>query len=104
MIEIDFSAWSPSHIILVTITLLAFGGQLIAIISRLNATQRQLAATQKQLTERMDKQAAEFHHALERLEERMDKRITEVNQQIIFVREEISHLNQNHIEHLTHHN
>ena len=31
-IEMDFSAWSPSHTILVAITLLTFGVQLIVIL------------------------------------------------------------------------
>ena len=34
-IEMDFSAWLPSHTILVAITLLTFGVQLIVILIRL---------------------------------------------------------------------
>lgn len=37
----DFSQWSPSHLLVVAITLLAFGGQLIAILTYLKITAKQ---------------------------------------------------------------
>ena len=60
-------------------------------------------------------QGETLFHAMERLGNRIDKRIDEVNQQLAGVRSEmnqrlsdvhseISKLNQNHIDHLTHHN
>ena len=102
----DFGTWSPSHTILVLVVLVAFIGQVGVYFYR---------------TAQNDKK-------IERLEERMDKRFVEVistmNQQISVVRSEISvvrseisdvrgeirdvrlemsKLNQNHIDHLTHH-
>ena len=95
----DFGTWSPSHTILVLVVLVAFIGQAAVYFYR---------------TAQNDKK-------IERLEERMDKRFVEVistiNQQISVVRSEISvvrgeirdvrlemsKLNQNHIDHLTHH-
>ena len=102
----DLGTWSPSHTILVLVVLVAFIGQVAVYFYR---------------TAQNDKK-------IERLEERMDKRFVEVistmNQQISVVRSEISvvrseisdvrgeirdvrlemsKLNQNHIDHLTHH-
>ena len=121
----DFSAWSPSHLIIAGLALATIIGQAIAVLARLKSS-----------TERLEKQSELFHHAL-------DKRINEVNQQIVGIREELSSeiravrneirdvreelrseirdvreelrseirdvrielskLNQNHIDHLTHH-
>ncbi len=99
----DFSAWSPSHALLVGITLLAFGGQLIAILTYLKITAKQHSTEIQQLADQIQKQG-------ERLEDRIDKRIGEVKAEISDVRGEIrdvrlemSKLNQNHIDHLTHH-
>ena len=109
----DFSAWSPSHTILVIVVVVGFIGQVAVLFYRAS-----------QLEKRMDKQndalrqqGETFFHAIERLEDRIDKRFVEVNQrlsevrteigevrtEIGEVRTEISKLNQNHIEHLTHH-
>ena len=103
----DFSAWNPSHTLLLVVTLLAFGGQLIAILTYLKTTAKQHSLAIQKLSEQIQRQG-------ERLEDRFDKRIGEVNQQISEVRSEmnqrlsevnseISKLNQNHIDHLTHH-
>ena len=106
----DFSASRPSHTLLLIITLLAFGGQLVAILTYLKTTANQHSRDLIQLAERIDKQGETFFHAMERLEERIDKRlietnkrIDEANQHIRDVRTELHQLNQNHIEHLTHH-
>jgi len=99
----DFASWSPSHTILAAFALVAFIGQVAVLFYRTGA-----------LEKRMDKQSETFFHAIERLEDRMDKRfaeiigtmnhqISEVRSEIGEVRTEISKLNQNHIDHLTHH-
>ena len=109
----DFSAWSPSHLIVAALALATIIGQAIAVLARLKAN-----------TEQLQKQGETFVHAIERLEERIDKRFeevnhrftevnhrfTEVNQrltdmqaEIRDVRSEMRQLNQNHIDHLSHH-
>ena len=128
----DFSAWSPSHTILVLFGIAVFIGQVGVYFYRTKQNDKQLK-----------KQGETFFHAIERLEERMDKGFVEVNQQIVgvreelrgeiqgvrgeitnvrdelrgeirdvrtemnqqigSVREELSKLNQNHIDHLTRH-
>lgn len=103
----DFSQWSPSHLLVVAITLLAFGGQLIAILTYLKLTAKQHSAEIKQIADAIIRQG-------ERLEDRIDKRVDEirvemnqrlsdVQSEIRDVRTELSKLNQNHIDHLTHH-
>ena len=121
----DFSAWSPSHTILVLFGIAVFIGQVAVYFYRT-----------KQNDKKLEKQGETFFHAIERIEERMDKGFVEVNQQIVgvrdelrseiqgvrdelrdeirdvrtemnqqigSVREELSKLNQNHIDHLTRH-
>ena len=102
----DFSAWSPSHLIVAALALATIIGQTIAVLARLKAN-----------TEQLQKQGETFVHTIERLEDRIDKRFeevnhrfTEVNQrltdmqaEIRDVRSEMRQLNQNHIDHLSHH-
>ena len=110
----SFGEWSPSHAILVLFAIAAFIGHVAIMFYRIG-----------QLEKQMKKQGETFFHALERLEDRMDKRFVEVNQQIAGLRTEtnqrlsdmqaetntrlsdieasLRQLNQNHIEHLTHH-
>ena len=92
----DFSAWSPSHLIVAGLAFATIIGQTIAVLARL-----------KTITERLEKQVEKqgemFVHALERLENRIDKRIDEVRSEVSEIRSELSKLNQNHIDHLTHH-
>ena len=145
----DFSAWSPSHTILVVVGIIGFIGQVAVFFYRIGQSEKR---TDK-IEDLIIKQSETFFNAIERLEERTDKRFVEVNQQITGlglemnqqitglrsemsqqitglrsemsqqitglrseiqrisevrdeisgVRDEISKLNQNHIEHLTHH-
>ena len=102
----DFSAWSPSHLIVAALVLATIIGQAVAVLARLKAN-----------TEQLQKQGATFVNAMEWLEDRIDKRFeevnhrfTEVNQrltdvqaEIRDVRSEMRQLNQNHIDHLSHH-
>ena len=48
----DFSAWSPSHTLLLVITLLAFGGQLVAILTYLKTPAKQHSLEIQKLAER----------------------------------------------------
>ena len=103
----NFGTWRPSHTLLLVLTLLAFGGQLVAILTHLKTTAKQHSLAIQKLSEQVQRQG-------ERLEDQFDKRIVEVNQQISEVRSEmnqrlsgvnseISKLNQTHIDHLSHH-
>ena len=74
----DFSAWSPSHTILVLFGIVVFIGQVGVYFYRTKQNDKQL-----------EKQGETFFHAIERLEERMDKGFVEVNQQIVSVRDEL---------------
>ena len=98
-----FSAWSPSHLLVAIITLLTIIGQAVALFTYLKTTATKHSQEIKQLAEQMQRQ-----------EDRMDKRFTEVNQRISEVRSELktemseirselSKMNQNHIDHLSHH-
>ena len=110
----DFSAWSPSHLIVAGLAFATIIGQTIAVLARLKTTT-------ERLEKHVEKQGESFVHALERFEDRVDKRFVEVNQRIDQVRTEIgdvrselktemseirselSKMNQNHIAHLAHH-
>ena len=124
----DFGTWSPSHTILVIVVVVGFVGQVAVLFYRTGQTEKRV----DKLAADLHQQGETFIHAIERLEERTDKRFVEVNQQIIGLglemsqqitglrsemnqrisevrdeiagfRTEMSKLNQNHIEHLTHH-
>ena len=109
----DFSAWSPSHLIVAALALATIIGQALAVLARLKVN-----------TEQLQKQGKTFVNAMERLEDRIDKRFEEVNQrftevnhrftevnqrltdmqaEIRDVRSEMRQLNQHHIDHLSHH-
>ena len=92
----DFSAWSPSHLIVAGLAFATIIGQTIAVLTRLKTTT-------ERLEKQVEKQGEMFVHAMERLENRVDKRIDEVRSEVSEVRSELSKLNQNHIDHLTHH-
>lgn len=92
----DFSAWSPSHLIVAGLAFATIIGQTIAVLTRLKTTT-------ERLEKQVEKQGEIFVHALERLENRIDKRIDEVRSEVSEIRSELSKLNQNHIDHLTHH-
>ena len=54
----DFSAWSPSHLIVAALVLATIIGQAIAVLARLKAN-----------TEQLQKQGETFVNAMERLED-----------------------------------
>ncbi len=99
----DFSAWSPSHtilvVVMVAVTVVGFIGQVAVLFHRT----RQLEKRQDKQSEDLHRQGEMFIHALERLENRIDKRFEEVNQRLSSMDASIRQLNQNHIDHLSHH-
>ena len=80
----DFSAWSPSHLIVAALAWATIIGQAIAVLARLKAN-----------TEQLQKQGETFVHAIERLEDRIKRfeevnhRFTEVNQRLTDMQAEI---------------
>ena len=84
----DFSAWSPSHLIIAAITIATIIAHVTYLFSRLKATIERLC-------DRLD----DTNHRIQSV----DKRIDETNQQVADVRQELHQLNQNHIEHLNRH-
>ena len=99
----DFSAWSPSHLLVAFLAFATIIGQAVAVLSRLKTT-----------AERQEKQSEFFYNALDKRIDEVNKQISEarselkteisgVRSEIGEVRTELSKLNQNHIDHLSHH-
>ena len=95
----DFSAWSPSHLIIAAISIAIVIAQVTYLFSRLKSAIEHLG-------EKMDVRFI----ALDKRFDDVNKRIDETNQQVADVRDEIRdvrgelrQLNQNHIEHLNRH-
>lgn len=113
----DFSAWSPSHTIFMIIVAIGFIVQIAVNISRTGKLEKWLDKQSQDL----DQQGETFPYALECLEDWLDKCFVGVNQRIDRVRTEIgdirsepktemsemrselNKLNQNHIDHVSHH-
>ena len=85
----DFSAWSPSHTILVLFGIVVFISQVGVYFYRTKQNDKKLDKQSEDLRLALKEQGETFFHAIERLEERMDKGFVEVNQQIVSVREEL---------------
>ncbi len=103
----DFSAWSPSHLLVAFLAFATIIGQAVAVLSRLKTT-----------AERQEKQSEFFYNALDKRIDEVSKQISETRSElkteigdvrselkteISEVRSELSKLNQNHIDHLSHH-
>ena len=117
----QFTDWSPTHLIIAALAIGTIIGQTIAILARLNKTTERLEKQGDDFKKALREQGETFFHALERLEDRMDKRFVEVidtmnqrltetnkriddtNQRLASMEASIQQLNQNHIDHLTHH-
>ncbi len=109
----DFGTWSPSHTILVLVVLVAFIGQVAVYFYRTAQNDKKI----ERLEERMDKRFVEVISTIN--QQISDVRgelsvvrgelsvvrseISDVRGEIRDVRLEMSKLNQNHIDHLTHH-
>ena len=127
----DFSAWSLSHTILVVVGIIGFIGQVAVFFYRIGQSEKRTDKIEgliikqsetffnaiERLEERTDKRFVEVNQQITGLRLEMSQRISEVRDEISGVRDEISEvrteiagirteiskLNQNHIEHLTHH-
>ena len=85
----DFASWSPSHTILVLVVIIGFIGQVAVFFYR---------------TAQNDKRIDEVKTEIKEVRSDMNQRLSDMQGEIRDVRLELSKLNQNHIDHLTHHN
>ena len=103
----DFSAWSPSHTILVAITLVTFGVQLIVILislkirterleQRQDKTDNQIETVKLEMTKQISEVRSEMNQGFSDLRGEMNQRLSDMDASI-------RQLNQNHIDHLTRH-
>ena len=103
----DFSAWSPSHTLLLVVTLLAIGAQLVAVLTSLKINTKRLQDSVDKIDTKFDVVQSEIRKEIRDVREELRGEIqgvrSEMNQQIGSVREELSKLNQNHIDHLNRH-
>ena len=123
----DFGTWSPSHTILVLVVLVAFIGQVAVYFYRTAQNDKKI----ERLEERMDKRFVEVISTINQQISDVRSEISDVRSEISVMRSEISvmrseisdvrsglsdvrgeirdvrlemsKLNQNHIDHLTHH-
>ena len=91
-IEMDFSAWSPSHTIFVGFVVLGFIIQIGVLFHRTKRLEMRADKTD----DRMDTLMADFRSE-------MNQGFADIRSEIRDLRTEISKLNQNHIDHLTRH-
>ena len=128
----DFSAWSPSHTLLLVVTLLAIGAQLVAILTSLKINTKRLEDSVGKIDTKIDVVQSEIRKEVRDVREELRKEISGgreelrgeiqgvrgeianvreelrseiqgVRGEIADVRTELSKLNQNHIDHLTRH-
>ena len=95
----DFGTWSPSHTILVLVVLVAFIGQVAVYFYRTAQNDKKI----ERLEEQMDKRFVEVISTINQQVSVVRSEISDVRGEVRDVRLEMSKLNQNHIEHLTHH-
>lgn len=99
----DFASWSPSHTILVLVFIIGFIGQVAVLFNRTSRLEKRADKTDR----RIDELRTEMNHRLSDVQSEIRdvrKEIGDVRKEMADVRTEISKLNQNHIDHLTHHN
>ena len=92
----DFASWSPSHTILVLFIIGGFIGQIAILFYRTGRLEKRVDRTDERFVEVIS-------HTNQQIGE-VRTEIGEVRAEIGGVRTELSKLNQNHIDHLTHHN
>lgn len=99
----DFSAWSPSHTILVIVVIIGFIGQVAVLFYRMGQQEKRMERGKERAEKRDAELLATFDKQLGKVNQRIDNLRSEMNQRLSDITSEISKLNQNHIEHLTHH-
>ena len=102
----DFGTWSPSHTILVLVVLVAFIGQVAVYFYRTAQNDKKIERLKELMDKRfelMDKRFVEVISTINQQTSVVRSEISDVRGEIRDVRLEMSKLNQNHIDHLTHH-
>ena len=102
----DFGTWSPSHTVLVLVVLVAFIGQVAVYFYRTAQNDKKIERLDEQMDKRfelMDKRFVEVISTINQQTSVVRSEISDVRGEIRDVRLEMSKLNQNHIDHLTHH-
>ena len=117
----DFGSWSPAHTILALFIVLGFIGQVTVLFYRVGQTEKRLARSEEraekrdaellamidkrigEVNQRIDGLRSEMNQQGESLRSEMNQRLSDMQGEIRDVRLEMSKLNQNHIDHLTHH-
>ena len=102
----DFGTWSSSHTILVLVVLVAFIGQVAVYFYRTAQNDKKIERLDEQMDKRfelMDKRFVEVISTINQQISVVRSEISDVRGEIRDVRLEMSKLNQNHIDHLTHH-
>ena len=121
----DFASWSPSHTILVLVVIIGFIGQVAVLFYRTSRLEKRADKTDRRIDELRDDFRTEMNQSFSDMRSEMNHRLSDVQSEIRDVRKEIgdvrkemadvrkemadvrteiSKLNQNHIDHLTHHN
>ena len=95
----DFGTWSPSHTILVLAVLVAFIGQVAVYFYRTAQNDKKIERLEEQIDKRFEQIDKRFVEVISTI----NQQTSDVRGEIRDVRLEMSKLNQNHIDHLTHH-
>ena len=102
----DLGTWSPSHTVLVLVVLVAFIGQVAVYFYRTAQNDKKIERLEELIDKRfelMDKRFVEVISTINQQISDVRSEISDVRGEIRDVRLEMSKLNQNHIDHLTHH-
>ena len=98
----DFSTWSLSDTILTVLIVLGFIGQVAILYYRTGLLDKRLD-TQAEILERSEWRIKNRMDQLDKQIEVVDKRIDEIIQRLTGIESSMRQFNQNHIEHLSHH-
>ncbi len=110
----DFSAWSPSHtilvVVMVVVTMVGFIGQVAVLFyrtrqleKRQDKTDNRIESMRLEIAKQISEIRIEFRDELRNEIGDVRSEIGDVRSEIGDVRSELSKLNQNHIDHLSHH-
>ena len=117
----DFASWSPSHTILVLVVIIGFIGQVAVLFYRTSRLEKRADKTdwrvdelRTEMNQSFSDMRSEMNHRLSDVQSEIRdvrkeiadvrKEMADVRKEMADIRTEISKLNQNHIDHLTHHN
>ena len=110
----DFASWSPSHTLLVLVVIIGFIGQVAVFFYRTAQNDKRIDEVKAEVNQGFSDMRSEMSHRFSDVQSEIRdvrkeisdvrKEISDVRKEISDVRTELSKLNQNHIDHLTHHN